>query len=78
MGSPGIKTHNTNQHSSRARLQHSNHPPSLPTPNQQGLHQILSAVKHRWAEPHYNKDTIRLSRDTQRFPPGGPITKSGR
>ena len=25
--------HNTNQHGSRARLQHSNHPPSLPTPN---------------------------------------------
>ena len=32
-GSPGVKTHNTNHHSSRARLQHSNHPPSLPTPN---------------------------------------------
>ena len=32
-GSPGVKPHNTNQHSSHARLQHSNHPPSLPAPN---------------------------------------------
>ena len=32
-GSPGIKAPNTNQHSSCARLQHSNHPPSLPTRN---------------------------------------------
>ena len=31
--SPGVKTHNTNQHGSRARLQHSTHPPSLPKPN---------------------------------------------
>ena len=30
-GSPGDKTHNTDQHSSWARLQHSNHP-SSPTP----------------------------------------------
>ena len=32
-GSPGVKTHNTNQHSRRARLHHSNHPSSLPTPD---------------------------------------------
>ena len=32
-GIPGVRKHRTNQHSSRARLNHSNHPPSSPTPN---------------------------------------------
>ena len=62
-GSPGVKTHNTNQHSSRARLQHSNHPTSLPTPNW-----VInrSAQPTQRAEPHYTTDTTRLSGDTQR------------
>ena len=62
--SPGVKTHNSNQHSSRARLQHSNHPPSLPTPNRviTGYSQPTQpAAKHRRAEPHYNTDTTSLS-----------------
>ena len=42
-GSPRIKSHNTNQHSSRARhQQHSNLPPSF-THTQQGHREILSA-----------------------------------
>ena len=31
-GSPGVNTHNINQHSSRARLHHSDPPPSLRKP----------------------------------------------
>ena len=80
-GSSGFKTHNTNQHSSRARLQHSIHPPSLPTPKRfitRSSQPTQPAAKHRWAEPHYNPDTTRLSGDTQHPPPGGPIIKSGR
>ena len=66
-GSPGVKTHNTNQHSSRARLQHSNRPPSLPTPNRvttRSSQPTQPAAKHRRAEQHYNTDTTRLSGDT--------------
>ena len=81
-GSPGVKTHhNTNKHNSRARLQHSNHPPSSPTPNRvitRSSQPTHPAAKHRQAEPHYNTDTTRLSGDMQRPPPGGPIIKSGR
>ena len=76
-GSPGVKTHNTNQHSSRARLQHSNHPPPLPTHNRvitRSFQPTQPATKHRRAEPHYNTDTTRLSGDTQRPPPGGPLS----
>ena len=49
-GSPGVRTHNTTQHSSRARLQHRNHPPS-PTPNRVTTSQILPAnVAHSEAQ----------------------------
>ena len=68
-GSPGVKTHNTNQHSIRARLQHSNHPPSLPTPNRvitRSSQPTQPATKRKRAEPHYSTDTTRLSGDTQR------------
>ena len=88
-GSPGVKTHNTNQHSGRERFQHSNPPPSLPTPNwvtTRSSQPTELAAKHRRAEPHYNTDTTRLSGDTHRPPPGGahyqewlggPIVRSG-
>ena len=68
------KTHNTNQHSSRARLHHSDHPPSLSTPNMvitRSSQLMQPAAKHRWAEPHCNTDTTRLSGDTQRPPAWG-------
>ena len=70
-GSPGVKTHNTNQHSSRAGLQHSNYPPSSPTPN---------SVTTRSSQPTQplrstgglsrttTQNTPRLSGDTQRPP----------
>ena len=67
-GSPGFKTNNTNQRSSRARLHHSNHSPSLPTPNRviTGFCQPTQPIaKHRRVEPHYNTNTIRLSGETQ-------------
>ena len=73
-GSPGVKTHNNNQHSSRACLQQSNHTPSLPTPNRvttRSSQPTHPAAKHRRAEPHYNTDTTRLGGDTQRPSPGG-------
>ena len=81
-GSPGVKTHDTNQNCSRARLQHSNHPPSSPSPNRfiTGSSQPSQpAAKRRRAQPHYTADTTRLSEDTQLPPPpGGPIIRSGR
>ena len=58
-GGPGVKTHNTNQHSSRARLLHSNQPPSSPTPNRvttTSSQPTQPAVKHRRAEPHHNTE----------------------
>ena len=70
-GSPGVKTHNTNQHSSRTRLQHSNHPPASPTPN---------SVTTRSSQPTQplrstgglsrttTQNTPRLRGDTQRPP----------
>ena len=69
-GSPGVKKRNTNQHSSRARLQHGNHPTTLPTPNRvitRSSQPTQPAAKHRRAEPHYNTDTTRgvFSGDTQ-------------
>ena len=70
--------HNNNQHSSLARLQHSNDPPSFPTPNRattRPSQPTQPAVKHRRAEPHYNTDTTHLSGDTQRPPArGGPLS----
>ena len=68
-GSPGLEKHKTNQHSSRGRLQHSNHPPSLPAPNRvitRSSQPTQPAAKLRRVEPHYNTDTTRLSGDTQR------------
>ena len=52
-GSPGVKTHNTNQHSSRAGLHNSNHPPLLPTPDRvitRCAQPTQPAAKHRRAE----------------------------
>ena len=79
-GSPGVKMHNTNQHSSRARLQHSNHPPSSPSPNRvitRSSQPTQPAAKRRHAQPHYTTDTTRLSGDTQLPPPrlGGPSSR---
>ena len=71
-GSPGVKTHNTNQHSCRARLQHSHHPPLVPTRNWVIIissQSMQPAAKHMRAEPHYTTDITRLSGDTQRPPP---------
>ena len=81
-GSPGVKTHNTNQHSCRARLQHRNHPPSVPTRNRvitRSSQPTQPAAKHRRTEPHYTTDISRLSRDTQRpsLPAWGPLSRSG-
>ena len=69
---PGVKTHNTNQHSCRARLQHSHHPPLVPTRNWVIIissQSMQPAAKHMRAEPHYTTDITRLSGDTQRPPP---------
>ena len=66
-GSPGVKTHNTNQHSSRARLQHSNHPPSVPSTNRvntRSSQPTQPAVKRRRAQLRYTPDTTRPSGDT--------------
>ena len=71
-GSPGVKTHNTNQHSSRARLRHSNHPPSSLSPNRvitRSSQPTQPAAKRRRAQPHYTTDTTRLSGDTKLSPP---------
>ena len=68
-GSPGIKTPTTNQHSSRARLQHTNHPRSSPTSSRviaRSSQPTQPAAKHRRAEPHHHTGTTRLSGDTQR------------
>ena len=69
MGSPGVKTHSTNQHSGPARLQDGDHPPVLRTPNRvitRSSQPTKPAAKQRQAKPHHNTDTTRLSGDTQR------------
>ena len=71
--SPRAKPHNTNQHSSRARLQHSNLPPSLQTPGRgrvsaRSSQPTLANAKHRRAKLHYNTVTTRTSGDTRRPP----------
>ena len=74
-GSPGVKTHKTGQHSSRARLQDSNHPPSSPSPNRvitRSSQPTQPAAKRRRTQPHDTTDTTRLSGDTQRPPPPPP------
>ena len=74
------ETHNTNQHSSRARFStttthhHHPHPGSSPDPlSQRSPLRCLGAI-HRRAEPHYTTDTTHLSGDTLRPPLtwGGP------
>ena len=59
------------QHSSRARLQHSNHPPSSPSHNRvitRSSQPTQPAVKRRRAQPHYTTGTTSLSGDMQ-LPP---------
>ena len=70
-GSPGGMTHNTNQHSSRARLQHSNHAPSLPTPTGSPP-DPLSQRRTKTQTPPASAGTRSAP------PPGAPIIRSGR
>ena len=59
-GTPGVKTHNCNQHSSRAHLGHNNHPPWSTSPNRvitRFSRPTQVAAKRSRAEPHCTTDT---------------------
>ena len=67
-GSQGVKAHNTNQHSSRARLQHRDHAPSSPSPNRfiTGSSQPTQPLRSAGG----------LSRTTPQTPPASARTRS--
>ena len=61
--------------STAATRHHDPHPNRVITRSSQPTQR---PAKHRRVEPYYNTDTIRLSGDTKRPPPGGHIVWSGR
>ena len=70
------QSHNTNQHSSRAGLQHSNPLPSLHKPIRvivRSSQPTQPNAKQRGAEPNYHTDTTHTSGDTRRPLPWGPM-----
>ena len=75
-GSPRAKSRNINQHSSRARLHHSNLLPYLRTPSRNPARPsrpMQPYANHRRAEPQHNTHTTRTSGDQRRPPPRGPM-----
>ena len=78
-GSPRVKLYDTNQHSSRARLQHSNPPPSAACTPSRGIdrasQQTQANAKPSRAELYYNTATPHTSGDTRHPPPWGAMIR---